>query len=112
MTDQEYLDRAETALAFIERTCDRINEETDVDIDNQRSGGMITLTFANRSQVVINLQPPLQEIWLAARSGGYHYRNDGEKWRDTKTGDELFAVLSREVSAQAGQALSFNPAQR
>jgi len=105
MTDQEYLDRAEAALAAIERGCDSINESTDADIDNQRTGGMITLTFANRSQVVVNLQPPLHEIWLAARTGGYHYKHDGTHWRDTKTGDELFAVLSREVSLQAGQPL-------
>lgn len=109
MTEQEYLDRAEAALAAIEGACDRINDDTDADIDNQRAGGMITLTFANRSQVVVNLQPPLQEIWLAARTGGYHYRLDGAQWRDTKTGEELFEVLSREVSLQAGQALRFAP---
>ena len=108
MTDQEYLDRAESALAAIERGCDRINEDTDADIDNQRTGGLITLTFVNRSQVVVNLQPPLHEIWLAARTGGYHYRHDGTQWRDTKTGEELFTVLSREVSLQAGQALQFS----
>ena len=107
MTDQEYLDHAEAALAAIERGCDRINEDTDADIDNQRTGGMITLTFVNRSQVVVNLQPPLHEIWLAARTGGYHYRHDGTQWCDTKSGEELFAVLSREVSLQAGQALRF-----
>ncbi|RYF61388.1 MAG: iron donor protein CyaY [Comamonadaceae bacterium] len=105
MTDQEYLDRAETALAAIERACDRINEDTEADIDNQRTGGMITLTFVNRSQIVVNLQPPLHEIWLAAQTGGYHYKHDGAQWCDTKTGEELFAVLSREVSRQAGQPL-------
>lgn len=110
MTDQEFLNRAEAALAAIEQGCDRINEDTDADIDNQRVGGMITLTFVNRSQVVVNLQPPLHEIWLAARTGGYHYRHDGQQWRDTKSGEELFAVLSREVSLQAGQALKFLPA--
>jgi CyaY protein len=43
-------------------------------VDNQRVGGMVTLTFANRSQIVINLQKPLHEIWLAARQGGYHFK--------------------------------------
>jgi CyaY protein len=107
MTDPEYLDLAEAALAAIERACDRINEASDADIDNQRVGGMITLTFANRSQLVINLQPPLHEIWLAARTGGYHYRHDGSRWLDTKTGDELFENLSREASLQAGMPLRF-----
>lgn len=110
MTDAQYLDLAESALAAIERCCDQINEDTDADIDNQRVGGMITLTFANRSQVVVNLQPPLHEIWLAARTGGYHFRHDGRHWVDTKTDEELFARLSQECSLQAGQSLRFTAA--
>ncbi|MGR4867748.1 iron donor protein CyaY [Variovorax sp. LARHSF232] len=108
MTDPEYMDRAEAALAAIERGCDRINDATDADIDNQRVGGMITITFRNGSQLVINLQKPLHEIWLAARSGGYHYRHDGQAWVDTKTGAEFFAQLSREATTQAGQPLGFS----
>ena len=107
MTDPEYMDRAEAVLAAIERGCDRINDATDADIDNQRVGGMITITFRNGSQLIINLQKPLQEIWLAARSGGYHYRHDGRAWVDTKTGEEFFGQLSREASAQAGLPLQF-----
>lgn len=108
MTDLEYMDRAEAVLQAIELVCDRINDESDADIDNQRVGGMITLTFANRSQIVINLQKPLQEIWLAARSGGYHYQFDGSQWLDTKGQGEFFAHLTREASAQAGQPLVFS----
>ena len=107
MTDPEYLDHAEAALAAIERSCDRINDTTDADIDNQRVGGMITITFRNGSQLIINLQKPLQEIWLAARSGGYHYRHDGRVWVDTKTGEEFFSNLSREATLQAGLPLVF-----
>jgi len=109
MTDPEYMDRAEAALAAIEQACDRLNDATDVDLDNQRVGGMITITFGNGSQLIVNLQKPLQEIWLAARSGGYHYRHDGANWVDTKTGEEFFANLSREASRQAGQPLAFTP---
>lgn len=108
MTDLEYLDRAEAALRAVEVACDRLNDESDVDIDNQRVGGMITLTFANRSQIVINLQKPLQEIWLAAKAGGFHYRFDGSQWRDTKGVGEFFADLSREASAQSGMPLVFS----
>jgi len=107
MTDPEYLDRAEAALAAIEQGCDRLNDATDADIDNQRVGGMITITFPNKSQLIVNLQPPLHEIWLAARSGGYHYRHDGNAWVDTKTGEELFSNLSREATVQGGQPLQF-----
>jgi CyaY protein len=107
MTDLEYMDHAERLLAQVEASCDRINDETDADIDNQRVGGMVTLTFANRSQIIINLQKPLQEVWLAARSGGYHYRFDGVCWMDTKGQGEFWASLSRYASEQSGQALSF-----
>lgn len=107
MTDLEYLDRAEAVLQAIELACDRINDDTDADIDNQRVGGMITLVFRNGSQIVINLQKPLHEIWMAARSGGYHYTFDGQHWLDTKGAGEFFAHLTREASLQAGQPLQF-----
>ncbi len=107
MTDSEFMDLAERALKAVEASCDRINDQGAADIDNQRSGGMITLVFANRSQIVINLQKPLHEIWLAAKHGGFHYRFDGKQWQDTKGQGEFFASLSSYASEQAGVALSF-----
>jgi CyaY protein len=108
MTDLEYMDRAEALLASVEACCDRLNEAADVDIDNQRTGGMITLVFPDRSQIVINLQKPLQEVWLAARAGGFHYRFDGQLWKDTKGEGEFFAELTRCASEQAGAPLGFS----
>jgi CyaY protein len=107
MTDTDYLDHAEALLRAIERACDRINDESDADIDNQRVGGMITLTLPNRSQIIINLQKPLHEVWMAAKAGGFHYRFDGQVWRDTKSGSEFFADLNQFASAQAGASLDF-----
>lgn len=107
MTDSEFMDRAETLLQGVEAACDRINDSLDADIDNQRVGGMLTLVFADRSQIVINLQKPLHEVWLAAQAGGYHYRFDSGLWRDTKGGEDFLTRLSRCASAQAGCALSF-----
>ncbi len=107
MTDLEFMDRAEKLLGRIESACDRINDQTDADIDNQRVGGMITLTFDNHSQIVVNLQKPLHEVWLAARSGGYHFKFDGAQWLDTKGHGEFLACLSRDASAQTGVALDF-----
>ncbi|MCI4440513.1 CyaY protein [Tibeticola sediminis] len=109
MTDLEYLEHAETLLRQVEQACDRINEESDADIDNQRVGGMVTLIFPDRSQIVINLQKPLHEVWMASRFGGYHYRFDGTHWRDTKDQSEFFDRLSRDASAQAGRSLDFSP---
>jgi CyaY protein len=107
MTDTEFLNRAEAVLRAIESDCDRINDESDADIDNQRVGGMITVTFPNKSQIIVNLQKPLHEIWLAARSGGYHYKFDGQQWLDTKGQGEFFVSLSRYASEQAGSKMEF-----
>ena len=107
MTDSEFMDRAENLLKAVEASCDRINDENRADIDNQRVGGMVTLVFSNRSQIVINLQKPLHEIWLAAKSGGYHYKYEGGQWMDSKGQGEFFANLSRFASEQAGCVISF-----
>ena len=108
MTDQEYLDQAESLLSAVEAACDQLNDDSDADIDNQRVGSMVTLTFANRSQIIINLQKPLQEVWMAARSGGYHYRwTAAEGWQDTKGQGEFFAALSDNASQQSGLSLRF-----
>lgn len=108
MTDPEYMDVAEALLARVEACCDRINESSDADIDNQRVGGMVTLTFANGSQIVVNLQKPLHEVWMAARAGGFHYKFDDSQWLDTKGQGEFFANLSKYASEQAGQPLKFD----
>jgi CyaY protein len=108
MTDLEFLDRAELLLKAVELACDRINDDGEADIDNQRVGGMITLTFENKSQIIINLQKPLHEVWLAARSGGYHFKFDGQQWTDTKGQGEFFERLSKDACAQTGLTLTFH----
>ena len=95
MTDSEFMDKAEALLARIEACCDRINDETDADVDNQRVGGMVTLTFRNGSQIIVNLQRPLHEVWMAAKAGGFHYKFDGTHWQDPKGNGEFFANLTR-----------------
>ncbi len=107
MTDTEFMDQAEMLLRAIEGNCDRINDQMVADVDNQRTGGMVTLVFANRSQIVINLQKPLHEVWLAAKSGGYHYKFNSGQWMDTKGQGEFFTNLSRFASEQAGCPLTF-----
>ena len=110
LTDSEFLDAAEQLLHAVEVTCDAMNENTAVDIDTQRVGNMLTLTFANRSQIVVNLQKPLQEVWMASPTGGYHYRFFAGLWQDTKRTEDFFTALSRDASAMAGQQLIFAPA--
>lgn len=108
MTDLKYFEQAERVLASVELSCDRINEQTDADLDSQRTGNMVTLTFSNGGQIIINLQKPLQEIWMAAKAGGFHYKCGDTIWLDTKSGSEFFQDLSRYASEQSGQRLVFN----
>ena len=107
MTGSEYMDRAEALLQAVETACDRINDESDADLDNQRVGGMVTITFSNRSQIVINQQKPLYEIWMATKAGGFHYRWQDSQWQDTKSQGEFFAALTENASQQAGEILVF-----
>ncbi len=109
MTDPEFMDQAEALLRAVEQCCDQINDSTDADVDNQRVGGMVTLTFANQSQIIVNQQKPLHEIWLASKAGGFHYRWVDGLWQDTKGQGEFFATLTLQASAQASQSLSFRP---
>lgn len=107
MSDADYVRETSALLARIEATCDRWLDEDVIDIDTHRTGGLLELVFPDRSKIVVNTQPPLQEMWLAARSGGYHYLWDGRAWRDTRDGHELLQMLSRQASAQGGRALAF-----
>lgn len=108
LTDAQYDQAIRDTLARIESTVDRWLEDDVVDMDAARSGGMLTLSLPNRSQLIVNAQPPLQEIWLAAKRGGFHFKRsvDGV-WVDTRTGEEFFALLSACASEQANKTLSF-----
>ncbi|RTL19854.1 MAG: iron donor protein CyaY [Burkholderiales bacterium] len=106
MSDADYHAKAHALLARIEAQIDAWLEADVADIDAHRTGGLLELTLPGGSKIVINTQPPLQEIWLAARAGGYHCRWDGQHWID-REGQEFFALLSRCASEQAGIALTF-----
>jgi CyaY protein len=106
MTDSEYLSLAESVLAHVEDEIDRICEQTDLDIDTRRAGKMVELLFRDGSKIVINLQPPLHEIWLAARAGGFHFKHVDGQWRSTREDAEFYALLSRCVSEQVGRAVT------
>jgi CyaY protein len=106
LDDREYHAIADRTLARIERQADLWLQQGVVDIDPQRTGGLLELALPDGSKVVVNKQPPLQEIWLAARRGGFHFKWHGRDWRDTKDHVEFFARLSEQLSAQSGVPLS------
>jgi CyaY protein len=107
LSDADYLTKAHALLARIEAQVDAWLDEDVVDIDSHRTGGLLELSMPGGSKIVLNTQPPLQEIWLAARSGGYHFKWDGSQWVD-REGQEFLARLSRSASEQSGQALTFS----
>lgn len=77
------------------------------DIDIERKGaGVLALEFENGTQIIVNLQAPMQQIWIAAKAGGFHFAEQGGRWIDTRSGEEFFAVLSAHVTAQSGQSIS------
>jgi CyaY protein len=105
MTESEFLERAEATLRAIEQAVDA----TGADIESTRTGNVLTLELGNGSRIVINSQAPMQQVWVAARSGAHHYSAIGDAWIDTRDGSELFAALSRLISSQGEEAVVLAP---
>jgi len=106
MTESEFLAVAEAVLDHIESRIEQTADVADVDVECSRSGNVLEIEFIDQnSKIIVNTQAPMQEIWVAARSGGFHFRMKGDLWLDTRDGSELLATLSSLVSAQAGQSL-------
>ena len=103
MTEAEFNALADVALARIESAL----EASGADLDYAWVGdGIIEIEFADNSKIVVNRHLAAQELWVAARSGGYHFRWDGAAWRDTRDGTELMSSLAHLASAQAGESIS------
>ena len=107
LSDADYHRLTQAVLASIEAQVDAWLQDDVIDIDTHRSGGLLELEFPGGSKIILNTQPPLQEIWLAARSGGYHFKYVDGRWLDTRDGVALIERLNACASAQAGKALSF-----
>ncbi|MBU3546479.1 iron donor protein CyaY [Polynucleobacter sp. MWH-Jannik1A5] len=110
MDDKQFYQLGSHLLHSIEAALEAADDALDLDLDVERQGGnVINIRFKDRSVIVVNTQPPLHEIWVAAKSGGYHYRWAGTVakplWLDTKTGKELLSDLSEFATAQAGQEI-------
>ena len=109
MSESEFLAQAEATLTAIASALDRLNDEDVVDVECSRSGNVLEIEFIdNGSKIIVNSQAPMREMWIAARSGGFHYKRVGDQWINTRDGSELFAALSSLASEQAGVALVIN----
>ncbi|MFP5390340.1 MAG: iron donor protein CyaY [Gammaproteobacteria bacterium] len=103
MSDTEFLDLAESTLDEIEEAFDRLNDEDVIDVECKRSGNVLEIEFiANGSKIIINSQAPMQEMWVAAKAGGYHYKRVDGQWVNTRDGSEMYAAVSSLASAQGG----------
>lgn len=107
MTESEFLRLADAVLNEIESRFEHSAEAADIDIECSRSGNVLEIEFIDTdSKIIINTQAPMQEIWVAARSGGFHYRLAGQQWLNTRDGSELYVALSDLASLQAGSRIS------
>jgi CyaY protein len=107
MTETEFLSRAEAALARIETALEKLTNDDELDVECSRNGNVLEIEFIdNGSKIIVNSQAAMQELWVAAKSGGFHFRADGERWINTRDGTELFAALSEMIGAQGGVSIT------
>lgn len=91
---------AEIELGRIEEALERCGAELDIEC---KPGGVLEVEFENGSKVIINRHTAAREIWVAARSGGFHFRPEASAWISGRDGTELYSLLSRVVSEQSGE---------
>jgi len=107
MEESAFNAAAEAELARIEAAL----EASGLDIDIEpKPGGVLEIEFDNGSKMIINRHSAAREIWVAAKSGGFHFRLDGRQWLATRDGAELYELLSRLASEQAGEPVRLQPA--
>lgn len=102
MNEAEFDAQARVTLETLERALENCGEDLDFEL---KAGGILEIEFEDGSKIIVNRHAAAREIWVAARSGGFHYRWDGQAWRNTRDGSELLAALSGLVSAQLGRGV-------
>ena len=111
MTESEFLVVAESSLRTIELALEQATDQGQIDVECSRSGNVLEIEFIdNGSKIIVNSQAPMQELWVAAKSGGFHYKRVAAQWINTRDGSELFAALSALVSTQAGATVVLHAA--
>lgn len=99
MNESEFDKKATDTLLTIEQGI----EESGADIDFEAAGGILTLEFANGTKIIVNKQGAAKQIWVAAKSGGYHYGYVDGRWINDQSGGELMSELSRFIREQSGE---------
>ena len=107
MNESEFIASADELLASIGNALDDAADDSDVDLDWSLNDGILTVDCGTGGKLIVNRHVPNREIWVAARSGGFHFRAVGDRWIDTRSGETLDATLSRLFREQAGIAIDF-----
>ena len=109
ITESEFIAAADRTLAAIGEALDRALDESAADLDWSLNDGILELECDDGSKIIVNRHVPNREIWVAARSGGFHFRPRDGVWRDTRSGEELGAALRALLDAQAQVTLALPP---
>ena len=106
MNESEFHDLVDSTLERIEETLD--DAETDIDV--QFGGGILTIVCENRSQLIFTRQAPVSQLWLATKSGGFHFDYNAEQasWVLDSDGTPLQGFLTQAYAEQAGETLNFD----
>jgi CyaY protein len=104
-TDTAFIASADAVLAAIGAALDAALANSDSDADWSLNDGILEIECADGSKLIVNRHVPNREIWVAARSGGFHFRAQAGSWRDTRSDRELAAQLTRLLREQAGLAV-------
>jgi CyaY protein len=102
MTESEFIAAADGALAAIGEALDAALADSAADLDWTQNDGILEIECEDGSKIIVNRHVPNREIWVAARSGGFHFRPREGRWRDTRSGAELGAALGALLREQAG----------
>lgn len=105
MTESEFLQLADRCLSRFEQTMETMADQLDLELDIERQGYVLTLDFDRFGKIIVNAQAPMMELWVAARSGGFHFACRDGRWQNTRDSQSWGASLSRIVSEQIGQAV-------
>ncbi|MGX9462014.1 iron donor protein CyaY [Shewanella sp. A14] len=108
ITDTEFHRLADEMFGKIDNAVEKAIDEQDADVDIDASGNVLQLSFEDGSQIVINKQEPLHEIWIATKFGGYHFNYTDDKWLDTRNGLEFMPFVIDSIKKQSGIILDIN----
>ena len=94
----------------VQESVEDVFDDTSLDVDLENSGGVLTVRFDNGSQLILSRQEPLRQLWVAARSGGFHFDYDAEQglWICDTSDEPLGELLARVTREQAGEELEFD----